>query len=267
MRKKKTTTKKNNHVERCCERDDERVVVSLHKPSPPKGVSLFTRNNLQTLVQLEPTPNVLRDSFRVDDRDDDDERGRPPNESAKKTKQGRVRARPTTIGSKNGRSASRVDRFKREGKEERKRRKNSYDDGYLLRPASDGGIAGYIPLLGGALAIGNQWPSSYSSHSVPDYYVDYYDLGPRDSYRYADNVIYRVNPSDSAIQSVVALLTGDDFTIGEPMPSGYDVYNVPYPYRDRYNDSDDAWYRYSDGYVYQIDPQTQLISAAIDLLV
>ncbi|MBL4896864.1 MAG: hypothetical protein JKY75_08385 [Erythrobacter sp.] len=142
-----------------------------------------------------------------------------------------------------------------------------YDDGYLLRPASDGGIAGYIPLLGGALAIGNQWPSSYSSHSVPDYYVDYYDLGPRDSYRYADNVIYRVNPSDSAIQSVVALLTGDDFTIGEPMPSGYDVYNVPYPYRDRYNDSDDAWYRYSDGYVYQIDPQTQLISAAIDLLV
>mgnify|MGYP005810412373 FL=1 len=51
------------------------------------------------------------------------------------------------------------------------------------------------------------------------------------------------------------------------MPSGYDVYNVPYPYRDRYNDSDDAWYRYSDGYVYQIDPQTQLISAAIDLLV
>ena len=66
---------------------------------------------------------------------------------------------------------------------------------------------------------------------------------------------------------MVALLTGDDFTIGEPMPSGYDVYNVPYPYRDRYNDSDDAWYRYSDGYVYQIDPQTQLISAAIDLLV
>jgi hypothetical protein len=125
-KKKKTKKKKNKHVERCCERDDdERVVVSLHQPSPPKGVSLFTRNNLQTLVQLEPTENGLHASFRVDDRDDDDERGRPPNESAKKNKQRRVRSRPTPIGSKNGRSASRVDRFKREGKEERK---NSYDD-------------------------------------------------------------------------------------------------------------------------------------------
>jgi hypothetical protein len=127
LRKKKTKKKKKNNkrVERCYERDDdERVVVSLHQPSPPKGVSLFTRDNLQTLVQLEPTENGL--SFRVDDRDNDDERGRPQtNESAKKTKQGRVRARPTPIGSKNGRSASRVDRFKREGKEERK---NSYDD-------------------------------------------------------------------------------------------------------------------------------------------
>ncbi len=142
-----------------------------------------------------------------------------------------------------------------------------YDDGYLLRPASNGGIASYIPLLGGALAIGNIWPSSYQSYQVPDYYVDYYDLGPQNSYRYADNVIYRVDPTDAAIRSVAALLTGDDFTIGQPMPSGYDVYNVPYPYRDRYYDSPDAYYRYSDGYVYQIDPTTQLISAAIDLLV
>ena len=142
-----------------------------------------------------------------------------------------------------------------------------YDDGYLLRPASNGGIAGYIPLLGGALAIGNPWPSSYSSYAVPDYYVDYYDLGPASSYRYADNVIYRVDPGDAAIMSVAALLTGDDFTIGQPMPMGYDVYNVPYAYRDRYYDTPDAWYRYSDGYVYQIDPQTQLIAAAIDLLV
>ena len=63
-----------------------------------------------------------------------------------------------------------------------------------------------------------------------------------------------------------ALLTGDQFGIGQPMPLGYDVYNVPYAYRDRYYDTPDANYRYADGYIYQVDPKTQLIAAAIQLL-
>ena len=140
-----------------------------------------------------------------------------------------------------------------------------YDDGYLLR-RSGSDIAGYIPLLGGALAIGNQWPNSYGSSSLPDYYVDYYSLGGPQNYRYADDVIYRVDPTTSAIQSIAALLTGDQFTVGQPMPRGYDVYNVPSAYRDRYYDTPEANYRYSDGYVYRVDPQTQLVAAAIDLL-
>lgn len=142
-----------------------------------------------------------------------------------------------------------------------------YNDGYLMRLGGNGGVSGYIPLLGGALAIGNPWPTSYDSYAVPDYYVDYYDLGPVSSYRYADNVIYRVDPGDAAIMSVAALLTGDQFTVGQPMPMGYDVYNVPYAYRDRYYDTPDAMYRYSDGYVYRVDPTTQLVAAAIDLLI
>lgn len=142
-----------------------------------------------------------------------------------------------------------------------------YNDGYLLRLGNGGLINGYIPLLGGALAIGNPWPSSYSYYQVPDYYVDYYDLGGRRSYRYADDIIYRVDPEDAAIMSVAALLTGDDIRVGQPMPSGYDVYNVPYAYRDRYYDTPDAYYRYSDGYVYRVDPETQLVAAVIDLLV
>lgn len=142
-----------------------------------------------------------------------------------------------------------------------------YDNGYLLRFGGDGGIAGYIPLLAGALAAGNSWPTRYESYALPDYYVDYYGLGPVSSYRYADNVIYRVDPGDAVIQSVAALLTGDDFEVGQRLPRGYDVYNVPYAYRDRYYDTEEAWYRYSDGYVYRVDPETQLIAAAIDLLV
>ena len=102
---------------------------------------------------------------------------------------------------------------------------------------------------------------------MPDYYVDYFDLGSAQSYRFADNVIYRVEPGNAPIGSVAALLAGDDFVIGEAMPAGYDIYNVPYSFRDRYADSDEAWYRYSDGYVYRIDPRTRLVAAAIDLLI
>lgn len=142
-----------------------------------------------------------------------------------------------------------------------------YNDGYLLRLGSGGLINGYIPLLGGALAIGNPWPSAYDYYPVSDYYVDYYGLGGRDNYRYADNVIYRIDPEDSAIMSVAALLTGDDIRVGQRMPVGYDVYNVPYAYRDRYYDTPDAYYRYSDGYVYRVDPETQLVAAVIDLVI
>jgi hypothetical protein len=141
-----------------------------------------------------------------------------------------------------------------------------YGDGYLLRLAPDGRIASYIPLLGGALAIGNPWPSFYDPIALPAYYESYYGLGPYGGYRYADDVLYRVDPETAAITSIAALLTGDDFVIGQPVPAGYDVYNVPYGYRERYYDRPDAWYRYSDGYVYQIDPETRLVAAAIELL-
>jgi hypothetical protein len=141
-----------------------------------------------------------------------------------------------------------------------------YDDGYLYRMGPDGRIGGFIPLLGGALAIGNLWPTFYQPVALPPYYENYYGLGPYSDYRYADNVIYRVDPETAAITSIAALLTGDDFTVGRPMPVGYDVYNVPYPYRAQYYDRPDALYRYSDGYVYQLDPETRLIAAAIELI-
>ncbi|MEO1968301.1 MAG: hypothetical protein ABGW87_06270 [Sphingomonadaceae bacterium] len=140
-----------------------------------------------------------------------------------------------------------------------------YRDGYLLR-YNDNSIASWLPLLGGALGIGNVWPSSYQSYDVPQYYQDYYDLGEPGQYRYADGVMYRVNPGDGAITSIAGLITGDTFQVGQPMPPGYDVYNVPYGYRDRYYDTPDEMYRYSDGYIYQMDPTTRLIQAVISLL-
>ncbi|ABC62423.1 hypothetical protein ELI_01655 [Erythrobacter litoralis HTCC2594] len=139
-----------------------------------------------------------------------------------------------------------------------------YDDGYLLRLGEGGLISAAIPLLGGALGIGNTWPSYYQPVELRPYYRDYYGLEPN-GYRYANNTIYRVDPQTAAIQSVAALLTGDEFVVGQPAPRGYDIYNVPYRYRDQYVDGPDGYYRYSDGYVYRMDPETRLVAAAIEL--
>lgn len=141
-----------------------------------------------------------------------------------------------------------------------------YADGYMLRLGSGTTVLSYIPLLGGALAVGQVWPGTYQPVALPTYYDTYYGLGSDGGYRYYDQTIYRVDPDTAAIQAVVALLTGNDITIGQPMPMGYEVYNVPYGYRDQYYDGPDALYRYSDGYVYQLDPTTRLVQAAIELL-
>ena len=91
--------------------------------------------------------------------------------------------------------------------------------GGLRRLGSDGRVGGFIPLLGGALGIGNAWPSFYEPVRLPGYYESYYDLGPYNSYRYADDVIYRVDPDTSAITSIAALLTGD----GKPFAAEHDL--------------------------------------------
>ena len=141
-----------------------------------------------------------------------------------------------------------------------------YRDGYLYRSNAQGGLLGYLPILGGVLSQGNVWPTRYEYEPAPQYYTDYYGLDDRYQYRYADGVLYGVNPQTQGIGQVAALLTGQQFNVGQRMPSGYDVYNVPYGYRDRYVDSAQSQYRYNDGYVYQVDPTTQLVQAVIQLL-
>jgi hypothetical protein len=64
------------------------------------------------------------------------------------------------------------------------------------------------------------------------------------------------------IESVVALL-GGDLNVGQQLPSGYDAYNLPMEYRDQYPDSDESMYRYADGNIFQIDPQSMLIEQIV----
>ena len=142
-----------------------------------------------------------------------------------------------------------------------------YDEnGYIYRVDADTGLVeGLIPLLGGGLAPGQLLPTGYDIYNVPLQYRDLYYDSDDAWYRYGDNAIYQVDPQTRMIESVVALLAGD-LAVGQTLPAGYDVYNVPLQYRDTYYDTDDAWYRYADGYVYEVDPTTRLIETAIQLL-
>lgn len=141
-----------------------------------------------------------------------------------------------------------------------------YNDGYLYRTDRQGGLLGYLPVLGGVLSQGNVWPSQYTYDPLPAYQRTYYGLNDAADYRYADGAVYQLDPRTRAIRQVAALLTGQQFNVGQQMPSGYDVYNLPYEYRSQYADTAQNQYRYNDGYVYQVDPTTQLIQAAIQLV-
>lgn len=144
-----------------------------------------------------------------------------------------------------------------------------YGDNYIYRVSRNNDlIDGIIPLFGGGgyYALGDQWPDSYDFYNVPYQYRGYYADTSDYRYRYGDGAIYRVNSGSGVVDGIVALLAGD-LGVGSRLPLGYDAYNVPLAYRDRYYDSADNWYRYNDGYIYQVDPKTRLISAVIDAIV
>jgi hypothetical protein len=143
-----------------------------------------------------------------------------------------------------------------------------YDDnGYIYRvDRSNDLVSAIIPLFGGGFAVGQPLPAGYDVYNVPLQYRDVYQDSDEDMYRYGDNAIYRVDNQSGLIESVVALLTGD-INIGQPLPAGYDAYNLPMDYRDRYQDSDESLYRYADGNIFQVDPKTMLVQAIIEKLI
>ena len=135
-------------------------------------------------------------------------------------------------------------------------RSNSLIDALIPARLND---FGYYP-------VGMAYPSAYDFYNVPVQYNSYWPEGGDYHYRYGNGAIYQVNPQTSLIQGIVALLAGD-LAVGQPLPVGYSAYNVPFAYRDQYYDTPNDWYRYNDGYVYRVDPTTQLVTAVIRALV
>ena len=142
-----------------------------------------------------------------------------------------------------------------------------YDQGYAYRINPSSNLAqSIIPLLGGALFGGNQWPQGFTDYQVSPYHAQFFGAGDNDAFRYADGAMFGVDPKTQMIGSIVGLLTGDNWNVGSPAPQGYDLYNVPSNYRDQYADTADSAYRYNDGYVYEMDPTTQIVRKIIELV-
>ena len=138
-----------------------------------------------------------------------------------------------------------------------------YGDGFIYQvdPYSRR-IEERYPLYADQYMIGQPWPVAYPGYNVPYAYRETYFDTPQAHYRYANNGIYQVDPTTQLITALVALVSGQNFNIGQPMPSGYSAYNVPLAYRDRWSDNSDDYYRYANGYVYEIDAGSGLIEDA-----
>ena len=125
-----------------------------------------------------------------------------------------------------------------------------------------GMVENVIPTYAGGYGVGQMLPSAYSTYNVPMQYRSMYYPTADYSYWYAPGAIYQYDPSSSLITSVAALMS-PGFTVGQQLPMGYGMYNVPLDYRSTYHDTPDAWYRYNNGYIYQVNPTTQLVTAVV----
>lgn len=126
-----------------------------------------------------------------------------------------------------------------------------------------GMVEDVIPLYASGYGVGQMLPVGYGYYNVPNQYRSMYYNTPDYNYWYAPGAIYQYDPTSSLITSVAALLSPGGFSIGQPMPLGYNAYNVPYGYRSTYYDTPNSWYRYNNGYIYQVDPTTQLVTAIV----
>ena len=140
---------------------------------------------------------------------------------------------------------------------------NRYVNGVIYQvDCMTGFVENVIPMYASGYGVGQMLPTGYGYYNVPYQYRSmYYDTSDY-GYWYAPGAIYQYDPSSSLITSVAALLS-PGFNIGQPLPMGYDAYNVPYAYRSTYYDTPTAMYRYNNGYIYQVDPTTTLVTAIV----
>ncbi|HEX8226114.1 MAG TPA: hypothetical protein VF605_20105 [Allosphingosinicella sp.] len=106
----------------------------------------------------------------------------------------------------------------------------------------------------------------FEGYRLPAAYQSFYHDSPEYYYRYDDEgYIYRADRGSDLISAIIPLL-GGGFGVGQPLPAGYDVYNVPMQYRDTWYDNDDSLYRYGDNAIYEVDSDSGMIEGIVALL-
>jgi hypothetical protein len=109
-------------------------------------------------------------------------------------------------------------------------------------------------------------PNWFGGAALPGQYRSLYYDTDEYYYRYDDDgYIYRVAEGSDMIDALIPLL-GGGFAVGQPLPAGYDAYNVPLQYRDAYQDGDDSLYRYGDDAIYRVDAESGIIESIVALL-
>ena len=137
---------------------------------------------------------------------------------------------------------------------------HQYGYGYVYETdCMTGMVEDVIPTYAYGYGVGQIMPASYSYYNVPYAYRSSFVDNDDYYYRYAPGAIYQVDRGTALISAVAALLTGG-LTVGQPLPTGYSAYNVPMAYRSTYYDTPDMLYRYDNGYIYGINPQTRVVS-------
>ena len=141
-----------------------------------------------------------------------------------------------------------------------------YGDGYMYRVnRTNDVVSALLPLFGAGYTVGQAFPSAYTNYALPAAYRPFYPASSPYDYRYANGYVYGVDPYTGVIANVDPMM-GYGYGYGQMMPAAYSAYNVPYQYRPYYYDTSDYYYRYAPGAIYQVDPQTSLITGIAALL-
>ncbi len=113
--------------------------------------------------------------------------------------------------------------------------------------------------------LGQRLPASYSSNRLPDRLRYRYRDNDDHYYRYGDGYLYRVNRQSNLIGALLPLF-GAGYGVGQQFPVGSGNYAVPSYYQSFYPNTSDGYYRYANGYMYEIDRRTGRVEDIMPLL-
>ena len=116
--------------------------------------------------------------------------------------------------------------------------------------------------------IGSALPQAYSDDALDGPYRSWYRDNDRYYYRMGDGYIYRVDRGSNLISALIPYVDRNFsyYPVGMAYPSEFNYYNVPYQYQSYYPEGGNFPYRYGDGAIYRLDPQTQAIQSIVALL-